>query len=256
MTLTATWATALDKWTVFQAYRRHRTEPAAFYAPLAADAARGFDERFGLRGATVLDLGCGPGWYLDAMRDRGAVAFGVEMSADELFDRPIRATDTLLGDGTRLPFATGSFDGVMCSNMLEHTPNPELVLDEIARVLRPGGWAYVSWTPWYSPWGGHDMNPYQYLGPTWGPRLYERLHGVPRKNRYGEGLWAIHVGRILKAARSMPTLAVDKVEARYWPALSALLRVPGLREVAVGNCALILHRTPVKAATTLRTRPK
>ncbi len=249
MTIRSVLAAGRKKIDVFRAYRNHRDDPAAFYGPIAAESARVFDERFGLNGSVVLDLGCGPGWYLDAIRARGAVAFGVEMSKEELFDRPVRAPHALLGDGTRLPFATASFDGVVCSNMLEHTPVPEQVLAEIARVLRPGGWAYVSWTPWYSPWGGHDMNPYQYLGPRLGPRLYERFHGVPRKNRFGEALWAIHVGRVLKAARSMPTMSLIKAEARYWPALSGVLRVPGLREIAVGNCALEMQRNHTPVAT-------
>lgn len=240
-------AAGRKKITTFRAYRNHRDDPTAFYAPIAAESARALDDRFGLNGALVLDLGCGPGWYLDAIRRRGAVAFGVEMSTEELFDRPTRTTNALLGDGTRLPFTTGAFDGVVCSNMLEHTPVPEQVLDEIARVLKPGGWAYVSWTPWYSPWGGHDMNPYQYLGPRFGPRLYERVHGVPRKNRFGEALWAIHVGRVLRFARAMPTMSLEKTEARYWPALSGVLRVPGLREIVVGNCALEMRRNHTEA---------
>ena len=100
----------------------------------------------------------------------------------------------VIADATALPFEEGSVDGVLCSNMLEHTPDAEAVVAEIARVLRPGGWAYVSWTNWYSPWGGHLMAPYHFLGPKLGPRVYERFHGKPRKHAYGETLWAVHVG--------------------------------------------------------------
>ena len=108
----------------------------------------------------------------------------------------------LIADAGALPLADASVDGVFCSNLLEHTPDAAPVIAEIERVLKPGGWAYVSWTNWYSPWGGHDMTPYQYLGPTRGPRLYERRHGKPRKNAYGDGLWACHIGPTLRLVRA------------------------------------------------------
>ena len=111
-----------------------------------------------------------------------------------------------MADAGALPLEDGSVDGVFCSNLLEHTPDAAPVIAEIERVLRPGGWAYVSWTNWYSPWGGHDMTPYQYLGPERGPRLYERRHGKPRKNAYGDGLWACHIGPTLRLVRARPRL--------------------------------------------------
>jgi SAM-dependent methyltransferase len=238
-------ATARSKVQTFRAYRNHRNDPEAFYQDISTNAADALAARYPLRNATVLDLGCGPGYYLEALRRHGATAFGVEMDDAELRDRNVLATGALLGDGTRLPFATASFDGVVCSNMLEHTPTPMAVLHEVARVLKPGGWAYVSWTPWYSPWGGHDMNPYQYLGPRLGPRVYERFHGEPRKNRYGQALWAAHVGPIVRDARQMPSMTVERVEARYWPSLSFVTRIPGVREVATGNCVISMRRTPI-----------
>ena len=106
------------------------------------------------------------------------------------------------------------------------------------RVLRPGGWGYISWTNWYSPHGGHAMNPYQYLGPKYGPQLYERLHGPPPKNAYGSGLFATHIGPMLKLVRSHQGLRVDRVEPRYWPRLAFLCRIPVLREFVTWNCVI------------------
>lgn len=52
-------------------------------------------------------------------------------------------TPDLQADAGCLPFPTNRFDGVICSELLEHVPSPPLVLSEIHRVLRPGGIALV-----------------------------------------------------------------------------------------------------------------
>jgi SAM-dependent methyltransferase len=229
---------AIGLWRLF---RNEREDPEPFYGLLAAELAADLDRRHGpLAGQELLDLGCGPGWYTRALRDRGARVVPVDNSADELGAAPVEGA--LLADARALPFADASADGVVCSNLLEHTPDAAAVLAEIERVLRPGGWAYVSWTNWYSPHGGHDMSPYHLLGPRLGPRLYERLHGPPGKNAYGDGLWPVHIGPTLRAVRARPGLRITAVEPRYWPRLRWIVRVPGLREVATWNCVIRLER--------------
>jgi SAM-dependent methyltransferase len=225
--------------TLFRLWRREKFDPGPFYLLLAAELAEDFDRRHGpLAGQTLLDLGCGPGFYTRALRARGATVIPVDNdpAAVEWEGTPVEGA--LLADGGHLPLADASVDGVVCSNLLEHTPDPEAVLREVGRVLRPGGWAYVSWTNWYSPWGGHEFNPFQYLGPRLGPRLWERLFGPVRKNAYGEGLWAAHIGPILRFVRRMPELRVDRVEPRYWPQLRFICRVPLVREVLTWNCVI------------------
>ena len=226
---------------LWRLYRNERADPAPFYSWLAAELAADLDRRHGpLAGTTVLDLGCGPGWYTAALRDRGAEVIPIDNAAEELGDDP--PAGALLADAGALPLPDGSADGVLCSNLLEHTPDAAAVIAEIERVLRPGGWGYVSWTNWFSPHGGHDMSPYHLLGPSLGPRLYERRHGPPRKNRYGEGLFAVHVGPTLRAVRARPGLRIIAVEPRYWPRLRVLARIPLLRELALWNCVIRLER--------------
>ena len=230
--------------TLWRLFRNEREDPEPFYRLLAAEAAEDLDRRHGpLRGQRVVDLGCGPGIYTEALRARGADVVPVDNSADEaaLVGAPVAGL--VLADAAALPLDAGSVDGVFCSNMLEHTPDARAVIREIERVLRPGGWAYISWTNWYSPWGGHDMSPYHYLGPRLGPKLYVRRHGPPRKNPYGDGLWAVHVGPTLRFVRGRPGLRITGVEPRYWPKLRVITRIPLLREIVTWNCVIRVERT-------------
>jgi SAM-dependent methyltransferase len=227
-------------WFLFQLWRASRTDPSAPFArQLAADAAADFDRRYGpLAGQVVLDLGCGRGAYSAAIRDRGADVFPLDYDIGQLHLSGAVPQGALVGDATRLPFPDEAADGVFTSNLLEHVPTPTAVIDEIARVLKPGGWGYISWTNWYSPWGGHSMTPYQFLGPRRGPRLYERLHGPPEKNRMNEGLFATHIGPMLRYVRAHPGLAIEGIEPRYWPGLRFLVHLPVVREVLTWNCVI------------------
>lgn len=231
---------------LFQLWRNEREDPGPFYRELAARTVELLQSDFSLRpGQLVLDLGSGPGWYTDALRAAGATVIGLEYDPDELAvgHLPSGVVERALcrADAQAIPLATGSLDGVFCSNMLEHVPDATRVLDEIARIVRPGGWAYVSWTNWYSPWGGHDMSPYNLLGPERGSALYERRHGPPRKNRYGEGLFPVHIGETLRYVESMSDVELVLVEPRYWRSQRWICRIPGAREVLTWNCVLHLR---------------
>jgi SAM-dependent methyltransferase len=229
--------------TLWRLWRAEQQDPEPFYRYLAAEAVADLDRRHGpLHGQTIVDVGCGPGWYTRAFRDAGAAVIPVDNDPAELNLPGGPPEGAMIADATALPLTDGSVDGAFCSNLLEHTPESAPVIAEIERVLRPGGWGYISWTNWYSPWGGHDMSPYHYLGPRLGPRLYERRHGPPRKNPYGAGLWARHIGPTLREVRARPGLEIERVEPRYWPQLRLACRVPGLRELVTWNCVIRVRR--------------
>ncbi|MGI8633627.1 MAG: class I SAM-dependent methyltransferase [Solirubrobacterales bacterium] len=225
--------------TLWRLWRNEVAEPIPFYSLMAAEAARDLDRRHGpLRGQRMVDLGCGPGFYTAAFRSLGAEVVPVDNSEDEARAAGGPPEGFVAADAANLDLPDDSIDGAFCSNLLEHTPETPAVIAEIERILRPGGWGYISWTNWYSPWGGHDMSPYHFLGPRRGPRLYEKRHGPPRKNPYGDGLWAVHVGPTIREVRRRPGLEIQRVEPRYWPWARAIARVPGLRELAMWNCVI------------------
>src|SRR4029450_5664347 len=72
---------------LFRAFLREQTDPDFFYGVLAADSARQLGEHVSLDGATVLDVGGGPGYFADAFRGAGAVYVGLEQDAGELAAR-------------------------------------------------------------------------------------------------------------------------------------------------------------------------
>lgn len=228
--------------TLWRLFRNERDEPEPFYSFLAREVAEQLEGMHGpLAGQLLADLGCGPGFYTRALRAKGALVLPVDAEMAELTLAGEPPSGCILADAGSLPLASGTLDGVFCSNLLEHTARPFEVLSEMARVLRPGGWGYLSWTPWWSPWGGHEMSPYHLLGPKVGTGLYEALHGPPRKNRFGEGLFVTKVGQVLAYMRSREDIEVIRVEPRYWPWAKAICSVPGAREVLSWNC--VVHFT-------------
>lgn len=207
-------------------------------------AARAVEVLPAVDGKRVLDVGAGPGHYAMALEARGARVAAVELDATEVSRTDPRPLGQTVGDGRRLPFASAMFDGVVCSNMLEHTPDPFDVLDDLERVTKPGGWIWVSWTNWLSPWGGHAIAPLHYLGAERGLRVYRRIFGEPSgKNLPFDGVWPLHIRDALDHVARRPGLALERVEPRYYPQLRAIMHVPGAREVLSWNCVLWLRRT-------------
>jgi SAM-dependent methyltransferase len=220
-------------------FARLRRDPAAFFDALARWSLARFP--FQLAGARVLDLGSGGGEAARALARAGAAVVPLEL--DEAAVRSVGPPPRqVVGDAGRLPFRDGVFDGVFCSNLLEHVRDPAGVLAEIGRVLRPGGWAWVSWTNWYSPVGGHEIVPFHYLGPRLGSAVWRRLFGEPALSVPFESLWPVHVGRTLALARALPGMTLVDARPRYYPSQRWIVRVPLLREFATWNCLLLFER--------------
>lgn len=110
--------------------------------------------RLGLRpGDTLLDLGCGAGRHTFEALRLGAHAVAVDLEDAALKDvRALGATMISQGEtpssatvgcscanALRLPFAEGTFDRIIASEVLEHIVDDRRAIGEIARVLRPGG---------------------------------------------------------------------------------------------------------------------
>lgn len=232
------------------AFRYEQRDPARFYRTLAADSVAEVARHLDLAGASVLDVGGGPGYFADAFVGAGARYLGVERHVDELAGCPPggpgvdhRPDRRVVADGSVLPFVAGRFDLCYSSNVLEHVERPWDLLAEMIRTVRPGGVVFVAFTNWYSPWGGHETSPWHFLGGERAAHRYQRRHGRPPKNRFGTTLFPVHVGQVLRWAGARPDVDVVDARPRYYPPwCRGLVAVPGLREVATWNLATVLRK--------------
>ncbi len=231
-------------WELFQAFRVEQSDPDHFYVKLAADAAEQVRRFTPIDGRIVLDVGGGPGYFADSFRSAGASYVPLEYDFRELSARSVIDQAALIGDGMRLPIRSESVDICYSSNVLEHVPRPWDMAGEMIRVLRPGGTAFLSFTNWLSPFGGHETAPWHYFGGEYAAKRYQKRHGQPPKNCYGSSLYSVSVHDALDWAARRPDVEVVAALPRYYPDWSRwLLKVPGLREVATWNLLLVLRRS-------------
>lgn len=96
-------------------------------------------------GLRVLDIGCGGGFTCEFLARRGAMVSGMDLSEASLAQARAHALldgleiEYTQGHAEHLPYADGQFDAVICLDVLEHIPNWEGAVAEVARVLAPGG---------------------------------------------------------------------------------------------------------------------
>lgn len=225
---------------LFRLFLHEQDRPDQFYSAFAEDSVAMLATHAELAGAVVVDIGGGPGYFARAFTAAGARYVGVELDAPA--DVPAGSV-AVRGSGTHLPLRSGTVGITYCSNALEHVADGWRMADELVRVTRPGGTVFVSFTPWFAPWGGHETAPWHYLGGTFAADRYARRHGKRPKNDFGVGLFAYRVGTALRWARRHPDAELVSAYPRYHPRWAWwLVRIPVVREFALWNLVLVLRR--------------
>ncbi|MBK9162094.1 MAG: bifunctional 2-polyprenyl-6-hydroxyphenol methylase/3-demethylubiquinol 3-O-methyltransferase UbiG [Nitrosomonadales bacterium] len=109
------------------------------------------DRHAGLAGKTVLDVGCGGGILSEGMAGMGASVTGIDLAEKSLKVAKLH----LLESGKQVDYRKiavedlaaeqpGHYDIVACMEMLEHVPDPRSVISACAKLVKPGGWVFLS----------------------------------------------------------------------------------------------------------------
>jgi SAM-dependent methyltransferase len=94
---------------------------------------------------TVLDIGAGESPWRFLM-DKSVSYQGLDIKSADKFGMS-EQKDVIYYEGTIYPFSNSTFDAAICVEVLEHSSNPDLLLSEAFRVLRPGG-IFILTVPW------------------------------------------------------------------------------------------------------------
>lgn len=121
--------------------------PEAIFHRLRARAIRRLTRAY--QGMTFLDAGCGTGLNLRNLPP-GSVGLDLNPRNIALVEARLPQFRAVLGDIESMPFENESFEGVLCTEVLEHVPNPDIAVAEIWRVLKPGG-VLIGSVPAHSP---------------------------------------------------------------------------------------------------------
>ena len=121
-----------------------------------------------IEGKKILDAGCGTGWFSKAAVERKAIVTSMDLGENLLAQVAMKCnSQRVVGSILEMPFADNTFDIVISSEVIEHTPVPFDGVREMYRVLKPGGILILT-TPnklWYfSVWLANKLRWRPYHG--------------------------------------------------------------------------------------------
>jgi ubiquinone/menaquinone biosynthesis C-methylase UbiE len=183
-----------------------------------------FDKAFPREPERLLDIGCGSGLYLPVLCKKAGMIVGLDIStgminaAQELIEaKGLSNVELRVGGAEAMPFPDASFDSVLGFDVLHHVPDVHRALEEVHRVLRPGG-LFVSIEPNVlnpAVWFAHvlpaeERGALRYNYP-WAIKRLLRKHFGAVNSRYINHVTAPNSKTVLAGIRLLDRLT------RFWP---------------------------------------
>jgi SAM-dependent methyltransferase len=243
-------------------YHEQMTFAESYMIPFFQETIPGFVSK------SVLEIGCAEGGVLTALRRFGMNAIGVELSEHRVaLARALDpGLDVRVGDLTDPALAEqwdAPFDLVVLRDVIEHVQAREIAFANLARLVRPGGFVYITFPPRFSPFAGHQQNarsafrriPWLQLWPAWlvrslGGRLGESqvmIDHVIENGRIGLSLRAFHRHFRRAGFRSVREdlfLVRPIYRQRFGWKPRRFPRIPILGELLTTGCETLLLRLP------------
>lgn len=199
----------------------------------------------------LVDVGCGDGALCGVIaQDLGCRVTGVDPSAiairfaDEEFARRGLSGEFVQAEGYRYPFPDGAFDTAVCSDVIEHVREPEALLAEIHRLLRPGGVLVLTTPIRFTEDPQDPMHVREWFGSEFAA-LCRPVFGEPVARRHTHPVFWYE-------AYVLPGSAFSRLARLLANALARLGRNPFLGTARPWRCyttqTLVLRRPPGSAA--------
>lgn len=198
--------------------------------------------------SSVLDIGCGRGFLLEQLSDRGVMGL---TGMDVYEDVESELWDYAQGDVTAgLPFDDAAFELVIAGEIIEHVPDPDALLREIRRVLLPGGILVLS-TPNMVSWANRVLVPLgvQPLGTETSSEIaLGRRHRILGQGNQVQGHLKVFTHRALREI--LERYGFDVVRREGMPAffpspVDRFDRFISRRSIALASDLLYVARAPI-----------
>ena len=204
---------------------------------------RHFLGRDDLTGLVAVDIGSSTGYFADELRSTGCTVLGLDIDVPGLVHARQRfgeQVDFLCAEGAAMPFRTGTIDIVVLNQVYEHVVDPDAVMEDIRRVLRPDGVVFCGYGNKYQVMEPHYRLPFlswlparvadRYVAASGrAPSYYERfrtrraLVRMSRPLQLWDYTYTILADRTLFQAEDVVPGPLARAPRWFWRALQAIL---------------------------------